>query len=686
MEGGRLIFLGILANNLFKSIKLKVMMAFLISFIISFSIMITISVQTSSNFIRSEVEKALLSSAKSNNMLVDSIIKKHFLFMQTLANRRIIDDNTEHNIKVEEISKEYKKMGFLSLFYADENGNALGFDLNKTSLNISDRQYFKLAMSGKTNVSDLIVSKLTGEVIFIIATPVKRDNKVKGVLYGVIPQKFIQETTDKFSYGKTGFAYIIDIDGNMISSNNKKDIENRINVIDDARKDKDQAEFLELIENKMLKEDIGVGTYSYLGKGRIASFSHLKSMDWILVTAVTPEEVFENIPKARNKFILIGFLVLLIACGFMYVFAYYITRPIIEITKEVNNISNYNLDKDDENIVKYKKNEDEIGVLTKSIISMKHNLIDLVQKMKNTSDTLINSSSTLLGTTEQSALAADEIAKTVESIALGSSNQAKDTQTSLNNVKALGILLDENESYVRDLNGISKEIDRRKNEGFEILNTLIDKTNDNNKSTKEIYEIILNNNKSAEKIENASAMIESISTQTNLLALNAAIESARAGEAGKGFAVVADEIRKLAEQSTSFTNEIKQVIDELKDKSLEAVNKMNKVREVVDSQNTSVNETKDRFESIADAINNTNEITNKLNDSVSKMNLNKESLIQLLVNLSDVADSNAECSEHSSAAIEEQTASIAEISDSSDMLMVIAKELEDIIKEFKLKE
>lgn len=85
--------------------------------------------------------------------------------------------------------------------------------------------------------------------------------------------------------------------------------------------------------------------------------------------------------------------------------------------------------------------------------------------------------------------------------------------------------------------------------------------------------------KSADNIQNITKVIQGISEQTNLLALNAAIEAARAGEQGRGFAVVADEVRNLASKTSTATQQIADMLTEIKTNSLQTNQDMHLVSE-----------------------------------------------------------------------------------------------------------
>lgn len=327
---------------------------------------------------------------------------------------------------------------------------------------------------------------------------------------------------------------------------------------------------------------------------------------------------------------------------------------------------------------------DELGEISQAVESMQSSITNIIKNVLDTSQQLAASSEELTAISHQSAIAADEVARTIEEIATGASDQAKDTEQGVSSILELGDRVVENECYIENLNTSAEKVNNLRNEGLQILKDLVEKTNTNRESSKEVQNVIIATNRSAEKIVNASEMIRSIADQTNLLALNAAIEAARAGDSGRGFAVVADEIRKLAEQSSNFTEEIGNIVNELTDKTSSAVKTMEELEEIVSSQNESVNLTNDKFVGIAEAIEEMKESIEKVNHSSYEIANRKEDIIKIMENLSAISEENAAGTQEASASVEEQTAAMEEIANSSEQLAKIAEELNKQVEQFKI--
>lgn len=199
-----------------------------------------------------------------------------------------------------------------------------------------------------------------------------------------------------------------------------------------------------------------------------------------------------------------------------------------------------------------------------------------------------------------------------------------------------------------------------------------------------IYEQTNTTNESAMKIKAATTLITSIAEETNLLSLNAAIEAARAGEQGRGFAVVAEQIQKLAEESNESAKQIGQIIALLMTDSEKAVQTMSEVKQVMEDQNENVGMTKEQFEEMHGGIAKTIEGIRSIADKMEKIDNTRINVVDIVQNLTSLAQENAAGTEESSASVTEVGEHMSAITQKSGELRKIADDLQKEMEVFIL--
>lgn len=183
-------------------------------------------------------------------------------------------------------------------------------------------------------------------------------------------------------------------------------------------------------------------------------------------------------------------------------------------------------------------------------------------------------------------------------------------------------------------------------------------------------QIASNTNSQMAKLRNSSVeigavlgVISGIAEQTNLLALNATIEAARAGELGKGFAVVANEVKELARSTAKATNEIGNSINTIQSDAKSAIESLEEITQII-------NKISDISNVIAAAVEEQAATVGEISRSIFTSAAGSSAITQ---NIQGVADSSGKITQGS-----------AEIQSSSVELARVSSQLRALVSRFEL--
>ncbi|MBW5380871.1 methyl-accepting chemotaxis protein, partial [Brachyspira hampsonii] len=388
-------------------------------------------------------------------------------------------------------------MYMINMGLADMNGNIIADSVSSTLVGRNLKDYIPKTWSKVSANNNEIVygdilmqSEVTGKWAMPAVKLVKNNNNQNaGYIYVLLDWAVLHQTHfSNIDLGDTGGLFITS--------------ESLYNIMDSKYENIANMEINPIYKQAFAGARNGIITYDVNGDQRTAAYYKMKSRPWIIALAMMDYEIFSQNTKLIIASVIIGIISIAALAIFVSLFIGTITKPLEIVVEEAQEIERGDLSNIKQRI---KPRKDEIGVLSKSFVSMRRKLAETITEVNTASNNIVK--------------AAQELSQGNIDLSRRTESQAASLEETASSMEEMASTIKSSTDHAVEGNNMmlaSKEA--VENAGKIIAETTI--------NIEEVYE-------ASTKIKNITKIIEDIAFQTNILALNAAVEAARAGDQGK---------------------------------------------------------------------------------------------------------------------------------------------------------
>ncbi|AFH66251.1 methyl-accepting chemotaxis protein [Paenibacillus caseinilyticus] len=679
-----------------KSIQTKTMLAIVPLITITLVSMITYAYNSSETLINreiqdkmqqqlgsvaGEIDEKLLSHRKTAEMLARSIETAPSLWnlnhYQTATAKALGSSEDTFGVGVFFEPDKYQAGTRYFSTYGFKDGGKITHteEYNAESYDYPKQPWYTIvANTKKTFVYTAPYYDETTKVTMVTTAVPFYDNKggLLGVTTGDIDLANLQKLVQETKVGETGWAFLVDAEGNYLS-------DPAADKIMKVSLQKDPNVSLAAIGQDMLAGTMGEATYEDENGSNRVYYKKVAETGWVLSLVIPEKELQEPTRKLVVSLAVCGGVAIAVMAAIIVFFSRYLKKQISNANEMAGWIASGDLTHSIE-----VQTVDEFGHMGHNLNEMTAKLKEMIGSVSMHTHLVASTAEQLSASAEETSKATEQIADSVGQVASGTDMQAAVVASSKEAITGITQQILSIAEGIEGVNeGASRTAEKAKNgsRSVEEVTEHMKRIQANVHQSTEIVGVL---STKSQEIGQMISLITTISSQTNLLALNASIEASRAGEQGRGFAVVASEVRKLAEQSAQAADHIRGLISEVQSEINRAVQSMKEGNQAVNEGTALAENVSAAFGDIITAVEDTFRRVQAVSGSASVIRSDTRTMVDAVEQISEISNTAMDSTQSIAAAVEEQLASMQEVGAAAQTLSKMADELQDVVRAFRM--